>query len=108
MAGQIDLDIDQIQDDEHGLYDFEPGDGYHICERRSGEPVHIDGQYLTTDDEARETVLVTTINDTGDVEIIDAETMELHYTISNDEIEGSMISADVLDEYGLVALKLLN
>ena len=108
MAGQINLDIDQIQGDEHGLHVFEPGDGYYICEECPGEPVHIDGQYLATDDEAGETVLVTTINDASDVEIIDAETMELHYTISDDEIDGSMISADVLDEYGLVALNLLN
>lgn len=108
MAERINIDIDLIENGGHGLYAFNPGDGIYICEERPDQTPYIDGDYLKYDTNEDNTVLMTHVNDDGNVEIIEAETLRHHIDIHDEDIENNMIRLDVLKEYDLIMLDLIN
>lgn len=110
MAERINIDIDLIENGGHGLYAFEPDDGHgiYICEERQELGVHVHGDYLSYDTDDDNTVLTTVVDDNEQVKIIDAETREHHFDIHNSDITDNIISGDVLEQYELIMLELVN
>lgn len=108
MNERINLDLEAITDDGNGLYVAYLPEGVHIFEARPETPAHIDGDYLTPTNENNTDVYVTTIADDGTIEIFAPDSMDLIDTITDDELDGNYIPTDVLNEYGLRTLELIN
>lgn len=108
MNERINLDLEAITGDGNGLYVAYLPEGVHVFEARPETPAHIDGDYLTPANENNTDVYVTTIADDDNIDIIDPETMDIIETIFESEFDGNYLSADLLNDYGLITLELIN